>query len=518
MQKYKSIVEGVEMKKSFSLKGFISSDLGLLILLAFLKLVFHLLTNGAYGFYRDELGMLDDARHLAWGYVSYPPLTAFLMRISWDLFGQNLAWFRLFPALAESIIIVLAGLVARELGGGRKAVLTTAFVVAIMPVGLFWNTVFQYTVFECLWWVAICYLVLRLVNSEDPRYWLGIGAFIGLGVLTKYSILFYVIGLGLGMLLTGRLRWLKSPWLWAGAGLAFLIFLPNLIWLVQNRFIHLEFLASIHARDIRIGRTQTFLLDQLFSPVNTFTIPLWIAGLFFYFRSPSGKRYRLLGWMSVVPFVIYLLSQGRGYYTAPIYPALFAGGAVLAEAWLARLAPRRARAIEWTAWGLWGISGVFLAAMVLPLAPVGSGWWNFARVLHDPPAEEIGWQELVQATAQAWDSLPEADKAHAAILANYAEGGAVNLYGPAYGLPPVISQDNTGWLRGYGDPPPETVVLVGWTRAYADRNFNECRVGSKMTMPYNVSNEISRDHLEILICRSPKLPWPELWKQIRNFA
>jgi 4-amino-4-deoxy-L-arabinose transferase-like glycosyltransferase len=501
-----------------SFRNILFSDLGILVLLALVKLVFHLLTNGQYGFYRDELGMLDDARHLAWGYVTYPPLTAFLMRVSWDLFGQNLAWFRLFPALADSAIIVLAGLMAGELGGGRKAVLTTALVVAIMPVGLFWNTVFQYTVFECLWWVAICYTMVKLINTEDARYWLGIGLFIGLGVLTKYSMGFYVMAIAAGVLLTGRWRWLKSPWLWAGAGLTFLIFLPNLIWLVNNKFIHLEFLASIHARDIRIGRTSTFLLDQLYSPVNTFTIPLWVAGLFFYFRSPAGKRYRLLGWMSVVPFAIYLVSQGRGYYTAPIYPALFAGGAVLAEGWLARLSPRRAAVIQSVAWWTWGISGAFLAALVLPLAPVGSGWWDFARVVHDPPNEEIGWPELAAATAQAWNSLPAGEQAQTAILANYAEGGAVNLYGPAYGLPPVISQDNTGWLRGYGDPPPETLVLVGWNRPYADQFFNDCRVGNTMSMPYGVDNEISRDHLEILICRGLKLPWPEFWEKVRNFA
>ncbi len=413
---------------------------------------------------------------------------------------------------------MLAGLIAEELGGGRKAVLTTALVVAIAPIGLFWNTVFQYTVFECLWWVAICYLMARLINSENPRYWLGIGVFIGLGMLTKYSMGFYVIAIAAGVLLTGRWRWLKSPWLWGGAGIAFLIFLPNLIWLVQNNFIHLEFLASIHARDIRIGRTQGFLPDQLFTPVNPFTIPLWVAGLFFYFRGPAGKRYRLLGWMSVIPFLIYLVSQGRGYYTSPIYPALFAGGSVLAESWLATLAPRRARTIEWIAWGTWGISGVFLAAMILPVAPIGSGWWDFARVMHKDPLEEIGWPELVQATAQAWNSLPADEQAHTAILADYAEGGAVNLYGPAYGLPPVISQDNTGWLRGYGDPPPQTLVLVGWNQSDADYFFSDCRVGSKMTMPYGVDNEISRDHLEILICRGLKLPWPEFWEKIKNFA
>ena len=442
------------MNKPRTFRDLIFSDLGILILLALAKLVLHLLTNGQYGFFRDELGMLDDARHLTWGYVSYPPLTAFLMRVSWELFGQNLAWFRLLPALADSAIIVLAGLMAREMGGGRKALLAAALVTAIAPVGIFWNTVFQYNVFECLWWVAICYLIVKMINSENPRYWLGIGVFIGLGMLTKYSMCFYVVGLAAGVLLTGKWRWLKSPWLWAGAGIAFLIFLPNLIWLVQNKFIHLEFLVSIHERDIRIGRTETFLIDQIYVPANPFTIPLWIAGLLFFFRAPAGKTYRILGWTSVVTFMIYLVSQGRGYYTSPLYPALFAGGAVFAESWLATLKPRRAAVIEATAWWTWSISGVLMAAMILPLAPIGSGWWDVATAIHEPPVEEIGWPELVQATAQAWNSLPEDEKAQAAILANYAEGGAINLYGPTYGLPPVISQDNTGWLRGYGDPPP----------------------------------------------------------------
>ena len=105
-----------------------------------------------------------------------------------------------------------------------------------------------------------------------------------------------------------------------------------------------------------------------------------------------------------------------------------------------------------------------------------------------------------------------------AILADYAEGGAINLYGPAYGLPPVISNDNSGWLRGYGDPPPQTLVVVAWNREEVDNAFNDCRVASKMIMPYGVDNEISRDHLEVFICRGPKWPWPEFWEKARNFA
>jgi hypothetical protein len=506
------------MNQPRNFRNFITSDLGLLVLLALIKLVIHLLTNGQYGFHRDELGMLDDARHLAWGYVSYPPLTAILMRIGWDLFGLNLAWLRLFPALAQSIAMLLAGLIAGELGGGRKAQVFAALAVAVSTVSLAWSTLFQYGAFDYLWWVAICYLMVKLVTCENPRYWLGIGVFIGLGMLTKYSMGFYVVGLAAGVLLTGRARWLKSPWLWAGAGVSLLIFLPNLVWLVQNHFIHLDFLASIHARDIRMGRTQTFLLDQLYLPANPFTIPLWVAGLFYFFRSEAGKRYRILGWMAVIPFTIYIITQGRGYYTGPLFPVLLAGGAVYAESWLATLKPQSASRIEATAWRILAAGGFFLAAVVLPLAPVGSAWWDFARVPYNEPAEEIGWPELVQAVAQAYDSVPQAEKASTAILSSYAEGGAINLYGPAYGLPPIIGFANTDWLRGYGDPPPQTLVVVGADRPSVDQFFSSCTVAATVANPTGVDNEIARDHPLIFVCRGLKLPWPQFWEQIRTYS
>jgi 4-amino-4-deoxy-L-arabinose transferase-like glycosyltransferase len=79
------------------------------------------ITGGRYGFQRDELATLDDARHLAWGYVAYPPVTPLFGRLSLLLFGTSLAGFRFFAALAQAIALVLTGLMARELGGQRWA-------------------------------------------------------------------------------------------------------------------------------------------------------------------------------------------------------------------------------------------------------------------------------------------------------------------------------------------------------------------------------------------------------------
>jgi hypothetical protein len=155
---------------------------------------------------------------------------------------------------------------------------------------------------------------------------------------------------------------------------------------------------------------------------------------------------------------------------------------------------------------------------VIPLAPVGSGWWDLARSIHSPPVEEIGWPELAQVTAQAWNSLSEADKAQGAILASYAEAGAVDLYGAAYGLPEAISVGNSGWLRGYGPHPPQVLVIVGWDKEGIDHYFSSCTVAGKVVMPYGVENEITYDRPEIVICRKMKLPWLQFWKEARNFA
>jgi 4-amino-4-deoxy-L-arabinose transferase-like glycosyltransferase len=306
----------------------IFSDLGSLITLALLRFFLHLLTNSQYGFHRDELATLDDARYLAWGYVAYPPVTPFIARVSLELFGPSLVGVRLFSALAQCVAMVLAGLMARELGGSRLAQVVTALAVAIAPISLIQGALFQYVSFDYLWWVSIAYLIIRLLKSENPRWWLGIGAVIGLGMMTRYTMAFFVAGIAGGVLLTRARRYLAAPWLWGGVALSLLIFLPNLIWQIQHDFISLEFLSSIHARDVEIGRTDGFLIEQLYVTASLVTIPLWVAGLYYYFFSPAGARYRLLGWMYLIPFLLFLVSQARSYYLGPAYPMLIAAGVV----------------------------------------------------------------------------------------------------------------------------------------------------------------------------------------------
>src|SRR5271157_5877055 len=187
------------MRVGDSWRKLTSNDLAVLVLWATAGVLLHTVTNGQYGFHRDELATLDDARSLAWGYVAYPPVTPFIARIALELFGPWLAGVRFFAALAQAVALVLTGLMARELGGERRAQIVAALAVAVAPVSLAAGALFQYVSFDYLWWVTIAYLTIRLLKSEDPRWWLPLGAVVGLGMMTKYTIVFLVAGMIAGI-------------------------------------------------------------------------------------------------------------------------------------------------------------------------------------------------------------------------------------------------------------------------------------------------------------------------------
>ena len=202
--------------------------------------------NGQYGFHRDELDIIMNARQLDWGYVAYPSFTPFIARIGLELFGNSLQGLRLFSALGQGLVMVLAGLMARDMGGKRGAQAMAAMAAFIAPVALTAGTLIQYMAFDYVWWVMMAFFTVRLLATDDPRYWLGIGASIGLGMQTKYTIAFWVPGLIVAVLLTPARKYLRSKWLWLGAALALLIYLPNLLWQIQHQFVSLDFL-SVHS-------------------------------------------------------------------------------------------------------------------------------------------------------------------------------------------------------------------------------------------------------------------------------
>jgi 4-amino-4-deoxy-L-arabinose transferase-like glycosyltransferase len=218
------------------------SDEGILFLVAVVFLIAHLATNSAYGFHRDELATLDDAQHMEWGFVAYPPFTPAVGRMEMSLFGVSTFGVRVIPTLALALVVLVSGLIARELGGGRKAQVLTALAVSMIPIVSVETNVLQYVSFDYLFGVLLTYGVVRLINSQDPRWWVPIGAVIGLGMMNKYTMAFFVVGLAVGVFLTPARRLLLNRWLLMGVALSLLIFLPNLIWQVRHDFISLTFL------------------------------------------------------------------------------------------------------------------------------------------------------------------------------------------------------------------------------------------------------------------------------------
>lgn len=494
------------------------SDTRLLLLCGAALTLLHILVNGQYGFHRDELLSLDNAHHLAWGYVVYPPLTPFLARIELILFGNSLRGFRFFAALAQGLAFLFTGLTAREMGGQRWAQLTAAAAFAISGFSLFSGGFMSYSSLDYLWWILAAYSAARLFRTQNPRWWLAVGAAIGLGLMTRYTLGLLILGILAGLLFTPARRQLKSPWFWAGAALAFLLCLPNFLWQVHHHFIWLQWFHSIHARDVGQGLADNFLLNQFWKTTSSVTVPLWLAGLWFLFVKREGKPWRPLGWMYAVPFLVLLALRGRDYYLVPAYPILFAAGAVQAERWLSTLQSRAARVRRATVIAF-SLSGLITAALTLPIAPINSPWWHIAdATLGGNFSAEIGWPEMVATVAAVRSSLPPEDQAHLAILVgDSGEAGAIDLYGPPYRLPPVISGSNSLWARGYGDPPPQTIIAVNMDAASLERHFTSCQVAAHLPHPWGIAN-FTMPYDDVYVCRGLRTSWPEFWAHFQYYG
>uniref|UniRef100_E6QK52 Glycosyltransferase RgtA/B/C/D-like domain-containing protein n=1 Tax=mine drainage metagenome TaxID=410659 RepID=E6QK52_9ZZZZ len=421
--------------------------------------------------------------------------------------------FRLPAAIANAITLVLAGLMARELGGRRPAQIVA--LLAAFPICLVFSSVLQYNTFDLLAWSVMVFLTARLLRTGDERNWIGVGAGIGIGVLSKYSIAFPVLSLLVAVVALPSLRrHLHRRWFWYGALTATVIVAPNLLWLARHHFLTVQMEHFIHLRDVRQGRADGYFTDQI--KFTMLSLPLAVAGLVSLLRS---ARFRLLAVFYVGPFVLFALMKGRGYYLIPGYPILYAAGAVAMEGQL----------VQCAGWLRVSLRSIVIAAMLvdaaavgwayLPMWPVGSAGWNWQMKNNSDMEDEIGWPEFVAQVAQVRDKLSPEDRSHLAILANnYGEAGALALYGPAYGLPTPISGVNSFHDRGYGAYDPETVIVTGGDLEDQLRNFTSCFVAARVHIPYGVRNEESVYHPVILVCHQLRQPWPEAWSKSQAFG
>jgi hypothetical protein len=492
------------------------------------KLLLHLLTASRYGIFRDELYYLACAEHLAWGYVDQPPLIAFVTWFARHIFGESLLGLRLLPAIAGASLVWLTGKLAAEMGGNRFAQTLAALSILPVPVYLILHHWLTMNAFEPLLWMGCVWCVVRAINTNNAKYFLVMGVLAGIGLENKYSIVFMVAGLLLGLLASPYRRFLKSRWFWMGAIAAFLIFLPNLVWLIQHHFPFLAFEHNVRMGNRDIKRAPlAFLVDQAVMLHPTLA-PLWIGGLAWLLFTRDGRRYRVLGWAFLFVLGAILLLRGKNYYVAPVYPMLFAAGAIALERLTDRLTDKRRRFVRVAYVVLIVVTGLALAPTALPILPVET-YIRYQHAIGLVPlrfenqptgplpqyfADEFGWEEMAQKTAAVYNSLSPEERAHTAIFGNeYGESAAIDFFGRKYGLPKSIGNHVTYWYWGPRDYTGDIVIVLG-SDGRGDREyFRSVEEMGRTDNPYSRQDE----HFAIYLCRGPKVNLQDAWPSLKKW-
>jgi hypothetical protein len=483
--------------------------------LAAAKLLLHLYAGRYYGYFTDELYNIALARHLDWGYVDVAPLIGVIGRIELALFGESLSAIRLFSALAGAALVLMAGAIAREIGGGRFAQGLAALCVLAAPGFLASHHFLTVNAFEPLFWMGCAWLVIRIIHTGNTKLWIWFGVIAGLGLEMKHSMLIFAFGLIAGLLLTRDRRLLFNRWLLLGGLVAFLIFLPNLIWNMQHHFPFLELQANIRAegRDTRPSPADFFVQEALsMLPVSA---PLWIAGLWTLFRG----RYRALAWAWTIAAAIILAISPRIYYLFPAFPILFAGGGV----WLEGVRVRWVKPV-WCA--LIAVMGALLTPIVLPvLSP--ETYLRYVAILHiEQPriethqlgplpqlfADQFGWEEMAAVVARKFNALAPDVRARTAIFGqNYGQAGAIDMFGPKYGLPPAISGHQNYFFWGPRGYTGESMIVMGDRREVLERLFASVEYTGRAEHRYSMPHQ----HIDIFYCTGLKGSLAELWPKIK---
>ena len=443
---------------------------------------------GRYGFHRDELYFRAAGERLDWGYVDQPPLTPLLARVF--SFGDSPVTLRIAATLAGVAMVVVVALTGRELGGGRAAQALAGAATALSAFVLAVTHMLATATVDLLLWAVIAFLVIRLLRTGDGRWWLAVGAAVGLALTNKWLVPLLVLALGASLLAVGPRAVLRTWWLAAGAAVAFVVAAPVLVWQALHGFPLLTVARGISEADGAENRALFVPMQLLYlSPV---LVPVWLAGFVALWRD---RRFRSLAVAYPVLCVLTVALGGKPYYTMPLLVLLVAAGAEPAWRWVLRHRVWASAA---------AVAGALVSVLIaLPVLPVGA--LGPVLAVNPEQGEQVGWRELTASVAQAW---AQAGPGAVIFTHNYGQAGAVERYGPEYGLP----QPYSGHMS-YADwgPPPDSasgrVVVVGPRHAA----FTGCLV--VVTHEAVIENE--EDGTEVAVC--DPVDWSRVWPELRRF-
>jgi Dolichyl-phosphate-mannose-protein mannosyltransferase len=497
----------------------------------------HLAFNHRFGYYRDEFYFIDCARHLAWGYVDQPPLAPLVAWATAPL-AYSVWALRLIPAILAGVVVLFACAIARELRGNGFAQAMTAVTVTLAPglMGLAYGLSTEF--FSPAAWTALIYLTIRLVKTGTTRLYLPIALVVTIGLYAKYSIAACALALAIALLATGYARLLRSTWLALGVALVALLTLPNALWQLQHGFPILQVIhndqLNRHALANGIADESAqrwvnagYMLATQLAYQNPFFAPIWIWGLIWLWRPHEETRYRFITVAYILLLALLVLTVGRGYYIEGFYPTLLAAGCVALERAL-KLRARRLRAAVLSAAV---IAGSIFVPIVLPVLSLPAYMRYEAAIglsRPTPPAgvrhlinplyaDQLGWNSMTATVAGAYWALPAAQRAHTAVFADrYAYAGALDFYGPRYGLPVAISPNNQYYLWGTRGYTGESILAVGATDYHLLlQHFGSVR---QIAVYRNDYRWILEGPLPIYLCTQPHAPLALMWPNFKYYG
>ncbi|MBK7586159.1 MAG: glycosyltransferase family 39 protein [Myxococcales bacterium] len=487
----------------------------------------HLSCVNRFGWFRDELYYIACGEHLAWGYVDHPPAVAAMAAFATHWLGHSLLAVRALPITLGVATTAASVLLAHRLGARAIGLVLTAVAVALTPTFLFVFHTLSMNSLEPLLWTAFCYLLHSVARSPSRLRHAALGLVVGVGVLTKHSMLFLVFASAIAWMLTGRARSLATRGFALTLALAFVLTLPHVVWQLRHGLPAVEFYTNAQAHKLVRMSALGFVAAQvtLAGPGN---LPLWLAGLAGLSARRAHAAHRTLGFTYVVLLGLFTLLGAKAYYLLPYYPVLFAGGAASLERWATRrprsFAPPVVLAV---ALGL----GAATIPLALPILGVDATVaWGKRLGLSPPKAERsdlgalpqhfadmFGWEELVRNLARVRDGLPEAERDQLQIVVmNYGEAGAIDWLGAAFGLPHALSPHNS--YHGWGTPragAPVLLVLAADARGLDPSTaFHQVELvaehDAENAMPYE-------RHLRIYLCRGWKRSPESVWAELKRF-
>jgi 4-amino-4-deoxy-L-arabinose transferase-like glycosyltransferase len=361
-----------------------------------------------YGYFRDELYyIVSGTQHLSLGYVDFPPFIAYVAALLNLISKDSLISIHVVPALNEAILVFVAGMIARELGGGRRAQIL-ASISTLVPFGLLaFGSLFTPDSFDSLWWSVLAYLIIRIIKRKEMKLWTLAGLVIGVGLLTKLTISFFVLALLISFLLIPSQRgYLRSKWILVGRLLAVGFILPMIYWNSINGWPMVHFYQDFRGHFSGGGPLNFFLIQ--IAIISILNAPIFVIGLYFYLRSSEGSGLRALGLTYLILYGFMTVLNLKKYYLMPIYPMLFAGGALLIE----KSSDAKKGALRWFDSKPFIASLIVVAMLLAPIAmpilspPTMISKYGVSDYQTSTQPDRYGWELMVANLSRVYNSLP----------------------------------------------------------------------------------------------------------------